>query len=69
MIEFRVANMTCGHCVKAITQAVVGVDRLAVVEADVAMREVRIEPVSGSREAFAAAITAAGYQVEPPPGV
>jgi copper chaperone len=65
MISFRVTKMTCGHCVKAITQAVVGVDRLATVQADLATHQVHIDPVSGTREAFAGAIAAAGYPVEP----
>lgn len=43
MWAFTVENMTCGHCVRAITQAIVEVDPNAKVEANVAQKEVRVE--------------------------
>ena len=34
MITFEVKDMTCGHCIKAITQAVLTVDSTAKVQID-----------------------------------
>ena len=45
MLVFEVENMTCGHCVKAITQAMTEADQGATVTADVATKQVRIETV------------------------
>lgn len=60
MIEFEVNDMTCGHCVNAITQAVAAVDASAKVEIDLPTHRVRI---SGSDQAqrLAEAIREAGY--------
>ena len=43
MLVFNVENMTCGHCVKAITQVITAADANAQVKADVEMKEVAIE--------------------------
>lgn len=60
MIEFEVNDMTCGHCVNAITQAVAAVDASVKVEIDLPTHRVRI---SGSDQAqrLAEAIREAGY--------
>lgn len=60
MIEFQVNDMTCGHCVGAITRAVAEVDAAAQVEIDLPTHRVRI---NGNDDAAAmqAAIVAAGY--------
>jgi len=64
MTEFRVRNMSCGHCVKAVTAAVHGVDPAAEVRVDIAAGKVAVE--SGRPAArIAEAILAAGYPVEP----
>lgn len=60
MIEFKVSDITCGHCAQAITTAVKEVDDKAVVEVSVPERRVRIES-QRDRDAFAAAIREAGY--------
>ena len=39
---FSVEGMTCGHCVKAVTQAVQSQDPAASVEVDLAAKEVRV---------------------------
>lgn len=61
MIAFDVQDMSCGHCVNAITQAVKAADAEAQVEIDLAAHRVRIEPASASTEALAEAIREAGY--------
>ena len=39
---FSVEGMTCGHCVKAVTQAVQSQDSAASVEVDLKAKEVRV---------------------------
>lgn len=61
MIEFNIPNMSCGHCVKAVTEAVRSVDPQARVEVDLAGKHVKVE--SGQpREPLARALAEAGYQ-------
>lgn len=61
MIAFEVNDMTCGHCVSAITKAVQAVDGDARVEVDLAQHAVRIDGARADGDALAAAITDAGY--------
>jgi copper chaperone len=61
MPTFRIPDMSCGHCVAAITQAVQQVDAAARVEADLALHEVHIEAATADAQTLAAAIAAAGY--------
>ena len=42
MQVFSVEGMTCGHCVRAVTQAVQDEDSAASVEVDLAAKEVRV---------------------------
>lgn len=43
MQVFNVQGMTCGHCVKAVTQAVQAQDAGAKVEVDLAGKQVRVD--------------------------
>ena len=61
MITFQVGDMTCGHCVATITEAVRAVDPGARVEVDLAARSVRIEPAGADLRTLADAIREAGY--------
>lgn len=61
MLDFLVNDMSCNHCVAAITQAVKAVDDAARVEVDLALKRVRVEPVSADAQAVMAAIADAGY--------
>lgn len=61
MIAFEVKDMSCGHCVRAITQAVRAVDPDAQVQIDLAAHRVDIEPGQADAAALAAAIADAGY--------
>ena len=54
--------MTCGHCERAVTDAVKGVDPKAVVKIDRASGKVEVESES-AREALAMAIAEEGYAV------
>lgn len=60
MIEFQVNDMTCGHCVNAITQAIAAVDASAQVEIDLPAHRVRISG-NDNVAAIQAAIVEAGY--------
>jgi copper chaperone len=59
---FNVQGMTCGHCERAVTQAVKTVDPQAEVKIDRATGRVDVV-TEGSREALAQAIAEEGYTV------
>ena len=61
MITFEVIDMTCAHCVGAITKAVKATDQNAEVRIDQSRHLVEIEPGSSDAEALGNAITEAGY--------
>ncbi|MBU1331732.1 MAG: cation transporter [Gammaproteobacteria bacterium] len=62
MPVFTVTGLSCGHCVRSVTQAVQGLDATAQVQVELASGEVRIDSTQPA-EALAAAIKAAGYSV------
>lgn len=62
MYELTVENMSCGHCVSAVTQAVHTVDPAAFVEVDLKGKHVKINSAS-ALEPIKAAIVDAGYPV------
>lgn len=60
--QFNVQGMTCGHCEKAVMQALKTVDPQATVEINRALQTVKVN--SGKdRDTLAAAITEEGYRV------
>jgi copper chaperone len=61
MLTFEIKDMTCGHCVSAITEAVESADPGARVQIDLARHRVEVQPVSGDLTRFSEAISAAGY--------
>ncbi|WP_406820795.1 heavy-metal-associated domain-containing protein [Pseudomonas sp. KnCO4] len=63
MQVFNVQGMTCGHCVKAVTQAVQAQDAAAKVEVDLAARQVRVQSEL-AQEQILSAIREEGYQAE-----
>ncbi len=60
MLEFEINDMTCGHCVAAITKAVRDTSPGAAVDIDLASHRVRVGGASDA-DAIAKAIQAAGY--------
>jgi len=60
--SFDVQGMTCGHCEKAVTQAVKSVDPQAKVTIDRPAGKVEVQ-TSEPREAIAKAIVDEGYPV------
>ncbi|MES2951043.1 MAG: heavy-metal-associated domain-containing protein [Pseudomonadota bacterium] len=61
---FTVTGMTCGHCERTVTQAVLRVDPQAQVQIDRAHNRVQVESTQ-SREALASAMVEEGYAVLP----
>ncbi len=61
---FEVQGMSCGHCVRAVTQAVQKLDGQARVEVDLARGRVTVD-TGAAREAVAQAIESEGYRVRP----
>ena len=61
MLTFEVKDMTCGHCVNAITQAVASVDPRARLEITLASHRVQIESAVASEDVFGGAIRRAGF--------
>jgi len=63
MQVFSVEGMTCGHCVRAVTQAVQGQDPAASVKVDLAAKEVGVESRL-SAEQVIELITEEGYSAK-----
>jgi copper chaperone len=61
MIEFTIPTMTCGHCVRTVTETVHQVDAQASVDIDLVTHRVRIES-QRAREDFEKALADEGYQ-------
>lgn len=62
MYELTVENMTCGHCVSAVTEAVHTIDPAALVEVDLKGKHVKINSAA-ALDPIKAAIVDAGYPV------
>lgn len=60
MHEFNLPDMSCGHCVKAVTDAAREVDPQARVEVDLDRKQARVESAQ-PRERFVDALKEAGY--------
>jgi copper chaperone len=65
MVTFEVNDMTFGHCVSNITQAVHAIDQGAKVTVDLATHRVCIEPTESNRTALSDTIREAGYSPVP----
>ena len=65
--EFTVPDLSCGHCVRAVTEAVKGADDAATISADPASKRVAVESAL-PREQLAALLEAAGYPPAPAAG-
>ncbi len=62
MYEFSVEGMSCGHCVKSVTQAVQELDAGAAVTVDLAAQRVKVESAIELPK-LVAAIAEAGFPV------
>lgn len=64
MHVFSVKGMSCGHCVRAVTQAIQARDAAAQVQVDLSGGEVRVDSQLPD-EALLAAIREEGYEASP----
>ena len=64
MHQFHLPDMSCGHCVAAITRALQAADAQARVEVDLASKTARVDSAL-PREPLAAALTEAGFTPAP----
>lgn len=60
---FTVTGMTCGHCERAVQQALQGVDAQAHITIDRPANTVVVQSNTATRQALAAAIAEEGYEV------
>ncbi len=60
MIEMTLPDMTCGHCVRTVTETIQRVDPQAQVQVELPAHRVRIESAQ-PREPFAQALADEGY--------
>lgn len=66
MVILSVEGMSCGHCVKAITQAIQGLDPQAKVTVDLGSRTVTVVSTKLDPDQIAACIEEDGYTVAKP---
>lgn len=59
-LRFLIPDLSCGHCVRAVTAATLALDPQAVVEVDLDTRCLRVE-TSATPEQLHAALQDAGY--------
>ena len=67
MQTFNVNGMTCGHCVRAVTEAVRGVDPAAAVEVDLKTGKLTVRDGKAPASRIRDAIAAEGYPTEQAP--
>ncbi len=60
MIEFKLPDMSCGHCVSVVTRTLKSVDPACEVDIDLKAQLVHVN-TGTDREKLAAALTEAGY--------
>jgi copper chaperone len=60
MIEFDIPALSCGHCARAVTEAVHGVDPKAQVQVDLTRKRVQVDSTA-PRASLTAALADAGY--------
>ena len=60
MLSFEIPTMTCGHCVRTITEAVHAVDPAAEVKTDLPTHRVDVQTVA-PRDVVLAQLVEAGY--------
>jgi copper chaperone len=63
-IEFTLPDMTCGHCVRAVTDTVARVDPAATLSVDLPSHRVSISS-SQAAQRFAEALAEEGYRPAP----
>ncbi|MFH6598952.1 heavy-metal-associated domain-containing protein [Ectopseudomonas khazarica] len=65
MQQFKVSGMSCGHCARAVTQAIKALDPAAQVDVDLAAGVVQVDSDVPAAQ-LEAAIRGEGYEVSAP---
>ena len=60
MLSFEIPNMTCGHCVRSVTEAVKAADPAAELQIDLPTHRVQVQ-THAAREVVVAQLVEAGY--------
>lgn len=60
---FQVTGMTCGHCERAVQQALLAVDSNSQIRIDRIAQQVVVQNTTATREALSHAIREEGYHV------
>ena len=60
MLSFEIPDMTCGHCVRTVTEAVKAADPAAEVQIDLPTHRVQVQ-TGVTRETVVARLVEAGY--------
>lgn len=60
---FQVTGMTCGHCERAVQQALLAVDSNSQIRIDGIAQQVVVQNTTATREALSHAIREEGYHV------
>lgn len=64
MQNYKVDNMSCGHCAGAVQKAILSVDPQATIKVDLGAGEISVETVAASGP-ITEALEAAGYESRP----
>ncbi|MBK8004930.1 MAG: heavy-metal-associated domain-containing protein [Gemmatimonadetes bacterium] len=64
-LNLSIGGMSCGHCVKAVDQALKAVPGVEVQEVKVGGARVQYDPARTTPSAIAGAVTEAGYEAQP----
>jgi len=64
MMEFRIDDMSCGHCVGMVTRTIKALDPQATVDIDLAKKTVKVES-RADRAGLSEALAEAGYPPAP----
>lgn len=60
-----IEGMSCGHCVRAVREALEGVEGATVEHVEIGRATVRLDPERATRAELEAAVDEAGYDVVP----
>ena len=62
-INLKITGMSCGHCVRAVTDALKGVEGVQVEQVNVGSAVVAYDPATVNADAIEAALSDEGYTV------
>jgi copper chaperone len=60
----KISGMSCHHCVRAVEEALSGVDGVEVIHVEIGSAEVAYDPGKVARERLVEAVAEEGYTVE-----